>query len=628
MNPISTGGPVGGGNMGREQGSPAMSGAGARTAMGSGGMYVASSFGMASTTFEQGGFSAHSFINSYRVKMLGRRQSYFQCTNHDWKMFDFDGRMITPGNPLGQPLLATEAIGTYVALKTRRPHSPYRLARRIVSGFTSFLFGHGRWPTIRVHGDHMTEDWLNSIAKVVNLKTLMIRGRNLGGSVGTVGLSWRFYEGHPRVQVHNAKHVYVHEWEDREDLIPAHVSEIYTYEKDIFNREKKKFERKWYWYRRDWTPLADVVFKEVEYHKDHEPTWQVDEAATTVHKSGKCHFIWIQNLPEDDDTSIDGQPDYAELYEALDSLDILKSVVVRGATLNLDPTLILRLDPDIVSRTGGVKKGSDNSLLVGLTGDAKYMELGGSSITSGLALIEKMRDAVLESAQAILPDPNEIGGAGTSALALKAIYQPMLDKADVHRETYGEGIKRLLEQIWESGYARHGKMVDVPAMDDEGAPVVDEVGNQVLTQEQEVIILPPRVDEVPNPTTGEIEIVKTERTPGEGGEIELDWPDYFLPTADDKNKTVTTLQLAVTAKIMSQQSAAEEVAAMYERNTRAEWRRILEEAGKAMDGLGDAFADADGSMGGDVTDEGEEGEPELDLETEGETPPAPPAPEE
>ena len=139
MSAISTGGPEG-----QAQG------------MGGGTVTVGSSFGIEQTTMGPSRFSAQGFLTSERVKMLGRRESYFRATQHDWKMYDFDGRAILPGPNLTQPLLGAEQIGYYVPLRMRRPPAPYRLARVITNTFTALLFGRGRWPTFRVHGDPRT----------------------------------------------------------------------------------------------------------------------------------------------------------------------------------------------------------------------------------------------------------------------------------------------------------------------------------------------------------------------------------------------------------------------------------------------------------------------------------------
>ena len=560
MNAISTGGPEG-------------------QVMGmAGGTVVASSFGIEQTTMGANAFSAQDFIMSDRVVMLGRRQSQFRGTSHDWKMYDFDGRAILPGPSLTQPLISAEQTGYFVPLRQRRPPVPYRLARVIVNTFTALMFGRGRWPTIRVHGDPKTEKFARSCEKAAKLRRVMVRARAIGGSSGTVGLSWKYVDGLPRVNVHNPKHLYVHEWADVESFVPGHVSEVYTYSRDCYDPESRKVKTKWFWYRRDWTLISDVAYEEIPFEANVDPQWKVCEKHTLVHNDGFAHFVWIQNVPEEDNSSIDGQPDYAELYESLDSLDILKSVVVKGATLNLDPTLVLKVDPEIMTRVG-IKKGSDNSIMVGEAGNAMYLELSGTSIESGCKLLKFLRDAILESAQCVVPDPNLIGASGTSSVALKVIYEPSLAKCDIMREPYGEGITRLLQQMIDS--ARNlgvGVPVDHEVLDENGESILDENGSPKVEQVIAYVALPPEVITIKQKdleSGDEVEITKqVDLEPGDGGEIELIWGEYFNPTADDKHKAVATIQIAVVTRIMSQQSGTEEVASVYGRNPRDEVARI------------------------------------------------------
>lgn len=557
--------------------------------LGQGQIQVVSSFGVSGTTLGAG-FRARGVLTSDRTRMLAWRESYFRCTTNDKKSFDFDGRVIKPGPPFSQPMLSSEQSAYYVPLKSRRPSSPYRLPRVIVNSFTSLLFGYGRWPTIRVHGDSRTEQFIRSCEKVANLRNHMIRARNIGGSTGTSLLSWRFFDGKPRFQTHNPKHIFVHEWVDREMLMPAHVSELYLYSKEVYDGSKKEWVTKWFWYRHDWTEAADVTFFPVEYDPDQEPQWSIDEKRSIMHRGGLCHFIWIQNLPEEDSTSVDGQPDYAELYESFDSIDILKSVVVRGATLNLDPTLVLKLDPDIMSRTG-VEKGSDNALVVGEDGDAKYMELAGNSITAGIELLKNMRAAILETAQCVIPDPDKVTGSGMNGAPLKLIYEPALAKADIMREQYGRGIKQLFEQVTHVARVVVSVPEMRPAVDDDGDPVLDIAGAQIEEEIVGQLDLPPVFREEPiidqatgqpdvDEVTGKVKmnLLREDVVPGDGGEIELDWGDYFNPTESDRNQATTTINLAVGAKVMSRQTGSEEMSKMYELDPQREWARLEHEA--------------------------------------------------
>jgi hypothetical protein len=554
------------------------------------GVHVVSSFGVDNTTLGRPGCDVLGFIGSERVLMLARRESYFKCTHHDHKVFDFDGRMIPPGPPITQPLLGGgEQFSTFVPLRARRPAATYRLARVIVNSFTAMLFGRGRWPTLKVAGDPKTEDFVAALTKAMNLRTVMIRARAIGGSVGSVGLSWRFYKGKPYVGVHSGKRILVHSWSDEGELVPEHVSEIYTFSKQVWDSQKKANVTKWFWHRRDWTPIADVAFFPCEFKKDQDPVFEIDEKNSYHHGHGQCHFIWIRNLPDDDDLgSIDGQPDYAEQYESLESIDILKSVIVRGATLNLDPTVVLKIDLQTVAAMGGVKKGSDNALNVGLTGDARYMELSGTSIAAGTELFSKLRDAILEAAQCVIPDPNQVAGAGTSAVALKVVYEPMLAKADILREQYGQAIERLIEQV--ISFVQECMQPRLEQVTSREVDVANDIDLEV-TREVEikpVLSLPPKVvavTEIGEDGKEHESFGLERREPGIGGDVELDWGAYFSPTPDDKMKETQTLQLAVSVKILSRRTATEELAHVYKRDAHEEWKRLQDEADEEQAGV-------------------------------------------
>jgi hypothetical protein len=539
------------------------------------GTLVPSSFGISDTTFSQ--FSAHSFIASERYQMLEYKERYYRCTQHDWKKFDFNGQLRTPGPPISQPLLASAQMPHYVSLSQRRPSTPYHIARLIVNSFTSLLFGYGHFPQFE-DGDPVTQDFADALAQETKLESIMIRGRNIGGSVGTAGFSWQFIDGKPRILTHNGKHLFVHEWADRDDIIPAHVSEIYQFPRDIFDPDKKKVIRKLFWFRRDWTLIADVVFKEVEVKKE-EPEWEIDEEASFIHNDGFCHFVWTQNLPEDDATSMDGSVDYAELYECCDSIDTLNSVTVRGGINNLDPTLKLKMDPQVVNRFG-IRKGSENAITVGLAGDASYMELSGNSIDAGVKLFANQRAAILEIAQCIVPDPNTITAAGTSSAALKIVFGPMLAKCAVLRTQYGTAIERILSQMILSAQKIYG-VSDETEFD----LVPDEQGNlqEVSRPIQYFLKLPPRIVEEPEMdesgnATGKIITKKIERHPGTGGAIRVRWSEYFASTTNDDQIKVQTLSVAAAGKqVLSRKSAIRCAAQVYRLDPDKEYENVLSE---------------------------------------------------
>lgn len=561
---------------------------------------------------------ARSLLQGDRFVEIERRSSYYECTQHDRKFWDFDGRPINPRTL--QPLIGAAERHFWVPLKMRRPSTPVRLGRVIVDSFTNLLFGENRFPDIQIEGDEQTEDWLQTAMRVGKLPQKMIQARAYGGAAGTVGVSWCFRDGKPRFEVHNAKNLFVHKWADRLELVPERVSEVYLFSKVKW--DGKGFNKVWYWFRRMWTPEADYVFKDVVFTQGEEPVWEVDEEKSAFHQDGVCHLEWIQNLPSDE---MDGLPDYDGLYENFDHVDLIMSVITRGAILNLDPTVKLKMDRDEVSRLG-IKKGSDNALIVGKDGDADYLELGGQSITSGLELVKELRRYILETAQCIVPDPHEVAAQGVSSVAIKAMFAPMLAKADILREQYGSAIERMLTKMERVARDKTSnpmimtetvtQMVPQEVQDPVTGEIREEMVEQQIEQENPVqffIDLPPKVIETPliDPITqqpmasGEMQIDIQPRVLGPGGgEILLTWPPYFPPTPQDQNQVITSLQTATGGKpVLSQETAVEAAARAFNVDPSEEWKRVQEEGQK--DQAAQASMLDTGAAGGQVEDPNE-----------------------
>jgi predicted double-glycine peptidase len=519
------------------------------------------------------GFSARTLISSDRYQLLARRESYGECCQHQHKLVDFDGNLRQPGSPTSYPTFASSPAPWFAPLAQRYPRAQYPLAKLINSAFSALLFGEERTPSFSFPGDDDATDYANALASASELWTKFHQARNWGGNCGTVGMSWCYHAGKPRVEVHRAKHLFAHEWADRQELIPKAVSEVYVYPWQDWDDRKNKFVRNWYWYHRYWDETQDVLFEPVPVRDDSgrvvEPVWT--PAERVVHNDGEAHFAWIQNIPSDD---IDGLPDYEGQTDDFDDLDVVYSVLTRGTTLNLDPTLVLKMDPAILAMSRSISKGSDNALKVGSDGDAKYLELAGTSVTAGLALFEAKKRAILEVAQCILADPNEVAAAGVSSVALKLIYAPMLSAGNVLRATYGKAAKRLVLAMMRVARTR---------------------------EDEEVVVLPPRVINEPDPTTGEKTEKLQDRNPGTSEDIDAKWPPYFQTTPDDRQKDMTTLSAATGNKqVLSVRTANEEAAKALGKDPDDEWKRLQSEQQADHETAANAFADAD--AGGRTTE--------------------------
>ena len=539
-----------------------------------------SSFGPQQTTLGPP-INPNALYAGRRPVELSFRESFYRCTHHDAKMFDAQGRMISPGSVtllIGQPFIGGMLPTQYVPLEQRRPDDPRRLATVIVNRFTDMSVG--KSPAIACI-DPDTLDFAMALAEEFKLDAVLQEIRTIGGSTGSVGLSWAFVDGKPSVTVHRPQTIHVLEWENNRASIPAHVVELYQTDRTVFDEKAGKYVPMRFWVRRDWTKSATIAFVDQPISKEGgEPVWVVDEEATYRHGEGRCHFVWIRNKPPPDSGSADGICDFDGLFENLMTHDATASVTSSGGRKNLDPTLCIKGDPDVIARTG-IRKGSDNAIILDKdNGDAKYLELGGQSIQLGMALTDNQQRHILTVANCVIPAPEQVLAAGTSSLALRMLYAPMLNVSNVLRGQYGAGIKQLLEQMLASARLLYGRADEVELIEGDDGETYESPVEYFLD-------LPPRevseeeLDADGNPT-GERITTFEERHPGEGESIQIVWPAYFEPTVQEKSQELSMLSLSAGGKpVISHRTAIERASALLGSDPLVEYRQILEETRKA-----------------------------------------------
>jgi hypothetical protein len=546
---------------------------------------------------------------------LNFRDSYFTARNHDGKAWNWDGNVITPAHHPTQPLIGSSESATFIPMNQRRPSTPTRISRVIVNAFTGMLFGDKRFPSI-TSSDPDTQDFAREIVRITKLESQMIRARKIGGSNGTVVLSWWFDSGRPRVRVHTPRFVHVMQWADPDDLEVGHAIEVYKFTRLELNSKSKRVEPVEYWQRRDWTTVADVVFVPKRCIEENPTPWVIDEDRSVRHNSGFAHIVWIQNMPDEDTFSVDGQTDYAELYEQMDEHDVMNSAYISGVKQNVDPTLVLGLDKQELG-DAEVRKGSKHALAVGQGGTASYLTLPSDMVTSGSTAVKDIRSQILEAAECVIPDPDKIAAAGTSGFALKMIYAPMLSKVDVLRQQYGDGIQRLVNQMVitarehvrdPSANTIEQQFVHEPVIDESGNEVVDpDTGDVQLEPVDYRLELRPRIvktetlDEDGNPT-GEFSMIEEPRHPG-NGEIEVEWPEYFRQTDTDRQAKVSAITMAVAGKVLSQKTAVEKMSLDYDVDPAEEYARVREEQAQAAAAAAAAQSGMFPSIGGVVPDD-------------------------
>lgn len=506
--------------------------------------------------------SLRAITNSARFRDLDRREAYWRGKQYDGLKYDWNGNFQGYGGE------ADIRPGWFVPLKRRKPSARMSLPKTIVARFTALLFGTSHWPEITVAGDEDATDYANALAKAARLPSKMIEARNLGGAQGTSCVSFGFRHGKPRVQVHNAKNVSVLRWAEPDSMVVGAVLEAYAYQRNVWVDGKAK--SKTFFYARYWDRDREVLWAPIPAEIGNAPGWSQRMPHREVfHGYGFCPFYWIQNLPDSYDA--DGVGDFEGEEDQVDSVNRLLSATSKGTVANVDPTLVVKMDPTF--NDGSVQKGSGQAIFS--PGGADYLEISGTAVTAAIDLLKLERASVLEAVQCVIMDPTDAKAGVVSGEALRLKYAPMLAKCDLLRDQYGEnGVVPIIRDMLRAARTIAAR-----------PPIIDEEGNAT----EAAVVLPPRVVTVEeeDEETGEKKRSekKRKRRPGAGEDVTLTWGPYFPNTWTDIEKGIKAAKAAAGNKsVVSHRTAIQMVASMTGvTDVDAELRTIDEDAEMAAD---------------------------------------------
>lgn len=506
-----------------------------------------------------------ALVEDERFRDMDKREAYWRATQDQSKRYDWDGNLDSMS---GIPI----AAGYRVPDKLRRPSTRYDLAKLIVGRLTSMVFGQDRFPELRIEGDTEAEDYVQALALAARLPVRMQEARNLGGATGTAVMSFGFREGKPRIRVHNAKHCQVLAWRDFDERRPLEVLKAYSSPRQVYDPQTRAMVRRDFWTVYYWNEQVETIWRDVPQNVGEQPTWsQWPPASMTIHGFGFCPVYWIQNRPCSE--LPDGEGDYEGQEGTFDQVNQLLSATTKGTRANVDPTLVIKMDP--AANTGAVQKGTGNAIFS--PGGAEYLELKGTAVQAAERQLERLRSYCLDVAGVVMADPEKLAGAAQSAKALEILYQPMLSTCDVLREQYGEhGIRPMLID-----------MLLVARVFETSPPIT--LGDGTVVQSK--VILPPKVETSVDEAGNEV-VTTTERTPGTSDNLSLNWRPYFAATWDDIVKASTGLKNANGGKAtMSQRTSVAAIAPLVGiKNVDAEMAKIEEEEEAAAEKQVDMFA--------------------------------------
>lgn len=530
--------------------------------------------------------AAHGHLNAFfrrnatlgespRFLKLDWYEQHFRALEYEQKRFDFQGRALDAQKKPQGPLHAMGLPPGYqdhqerginsLPLGERRPPGPARLGRTIVKRFTGMLFSEHKRPSLRVHGDKDTEDYLDGIIKAGNLWARMQEARDNGGAMGSTIVTFGFNTGKPAFEVHNAKHCFP-TWKDRTELELDALDVVYKFPREV--RTRKGYATLDYWYRRRIDDYADIVFEPVEVRTGEDPEWKVANVA--IHNFGEFPGVWIQNEP--DSEAIDGPPDCEGQFEAIAAYDALKGLAQSGTLPNADPTLLIKT----LKKLEAVRKGSRNAIQLDPGDDARYLELVGTGANTALTVAAAYKADILEAVACVLKDE----GTAATATEIRHRYRAMFDRVDIFRLQYGNGLKTLLQKVDRA--ARLLAETIEPELDEDvddelsidremrsvtsppGLPATDGDGPEDPADSAKkpyirTLALPPKLVQLEDDPDGDGPLTTEELQPrvlGPGGDIEIVWPEHIVPTPVEVQAMIAALTAAQTAGYIDGETAA------------------------------------------------------------------------
>lgn len=403
--------------------------------------------------------------------------------------------------------------GDYIPLRRRRPSIRYNLCRIVVEDSVSLLFGEGHFPAIN-SSDIILQAAILDVFKESQINQVMTQAA-IRGSIGSVAILMRILKGHIFFEVLDTTYL-TPLWDPTNPNCLLKVTERYKVSGaqltgsgyDLPDPDCS------YWFQREWDFDSETWFSPVAVGSP-DQTLQVDMEKSVRHGLGFVPIVWIRNLPGSSSTgdASDGACTFRPAVETQIEIDYQLSQAGRGLKYSSDPTLLIKEPATTDNR---IIKGAGNALVVSERGDAKLLEIGGTASSAVLDYVRVLRELALESVHGNRASADRLTAA-QSGRALELMNQGLLWLADNLRVSYGESALLALARM----IIRASHVYPLQAMD------------------REILPLDP------------------------SARLSITWPQWYPPTADDRQKDAQTLIALATAGLISQATATKAMAAHF-----------------------------------------------------------------
>ena len=415
--------------------------------------------------------------------------------------------------------------GNKIPFRKRQPQVQRRLPKRLVRAVANLLFGGNRFPTF-THDDATVQKAAGAVVEMLLLASRAVKQARLALRDGAIAITFAVVDGEPAIRTWSAAEVGRVEWDERR---PDRITLIRILKQ--FSQQEKdatgKVITRRYWFRRDYTPEAEIEYEPVPVDEARDPEspdvrWVPKEDNPAPHGFGFVFGEWIPILTEEDDDRR-GESLLENLDSLLEAVDYNLSHLDRVLEYHAEPWVarsgdggmsgaLPELDPDTGEPLPGrlaVGKGDGDILDLGVDGTIKFVEMQGTIQNIQQKHLEEL-ERMIRTDTHVVEVSAETAVTADSRPALERIYAPMIDLCDELRTEIGErGLARLVAKLLVAlaRYQRGGQEVVLP------------------------------------------EGVSLERIPDDPRRLQLglDWGSYFEPTAVDRQNEATAVSTAVVA---------------------------------------------------------------------------------
>jgi hypothetical protein len=390
-----------------------------------------------------------------RAKRLVMRWRYYEQRQHDDAEHEYDGRPRQRGATYftaKQQALGYNTIGqaTSTSYGQRRPSLPTTIGGTTVDTYTAMLLGGGRQPVIKVSADRDSTDLLAAMFAAADVWDSLAEARKFAGAEGAAAILPEIIDGVLSVRSLRAEDLY-YEWESETAWIPRIVVEQKRVSIDYLDEVGKVCSRI-VWRTRAWDQRYAYVYEDVDEDFGKAQAGEgpaqratadekIEQAEPPIeHKAGRCPVIWLQNTRCSDDPI--GDTDYEGVFERIDKLDHLESMILRGTTSNNDPTLVIK-DKLVERRMWAQRaKGHGQKIEVSEVGSVELLEMSGKTIETSWLTARAIKDSIAERTGVIPLKPDE-AGAMQSGVALQILRGTLNSRVGMRRPSLGRTIAQL-----------------------------------------------------------------------------------------------------------------------------------------------------------------------------------------